>query len=75
MMRTPRQRVPVAPGAVCVHPAGELHEYINGPQRSLLVRVRYGSDMETRTLEWPTNPAFAPSAADAEYYKQHPPGC
>jgi len=26
-----------------VHPAGELHEYANGPERTLLFRVRYGT--------------------------------
>ena len=73
-MRTPDGRVPVVPGAFCVHPPGEVHEYINGPQRSLLFRIRYGSDMMTRTLEWPSNPAFTPSADDLAYYTDHPAG-
>ena len=73
-MRTPEGTVDVVPGSFCVHPPGEVHEYINGPQRSLLFRVRYGRDMLTRTLEWPTNPAFTQSAEDAEYYRQNPAG-
>ena len=44
-MRTPTQTVDVVPGAFVVHPPGELHEYRNGPARTLLFRVRYGSDM------------------------------
>ena len=73
-MRTPTGSVAVVPGALCVHPPGEVHEYINGPQRSLLFRVRYGEDILTHTLEWPTNPSFVQSAADAAYYAKHPPG-
>ncbi|MDP9096446.1 MAG: cupin domain-containing protein [Pseudomonadota bacterium] len=73
-MRTPNETIGVEPGAFCVHPPGEVHEYINGANRSLLFRVRYGADMETRVLEWPTNPEFVSSAEDIEYYKQHPAG-
>lgn len=73
-MRTPTGTVAVEPGAFCVHPPGEVHEYANGPQRTLLFRVRHGSDMLTRTLEWPSNADFTQSPADAEYYRQNPPG-
>ena len=51
-MRTPAQNVAVVPGAFVVHPPGEVHEYANGPQRTLLFRVRYGSDMAARHLDW-----------------------
>ena len=44
-MRTPKETIDVVPGSFVVHPPGEVHEYINGPQRTLLFRVRYGSDM------------------------------
>jgi quercetin dioxygenase-like cupin family protein len=44
-MRTPEKTVDVTPGSFVVHPAGELHEYANGPERTLLFRVRYGKDM------------------------------
>ena len=71
-MRTPTETVVVLPGSFCVHPPGEVHEYINGPERSLLFRVRYGADMLTRTLEWPTNPTFLQSSEDAAYYADNP---
>lgn len=62
--------VDVVPGSFCVHPPGELHEYNNGPQRSLLFRVRHGTDMLARTIEWRGNPEFQQSAEDAEFYHQ-----
>src|SRR5262249_21363636 len=34
-MRTPERTIDVTPGSFVVHPAGELHEYINGAQRTL----------------------------------------
>jgi hypothetical protein len=43
-MRTPTATIEIGPGAFVVHPRGELHEYINGPQRTLLFRVRYGDE-------------------------------
>jgi hypothetical protein len=52
-----------------VHPPGELHEWITGPERTLLFRVRYGGDMSGRTKEWPSNPDFRPRPEDAEYFK------
>lgn len=73
-MRTPTGTVPVTPGAFVVHPAGEVHEYENGPQRTLLFRVRYGSDMASRHYDWRGNAAWQQSAADAAYYKAHPVG-
>ena len=33
-------------------PAGELHEYANGPERTLLFRVRNGTDM-VANVNWP----------------------
>src|SRR5215467_11415581 len=48
-MRTLTQEVAVVPGSFVVHPRGELHEYENGPERSLLFRIRYGGDMSTIT--------------------------
>lgn len=72
IMRTPDQTVDVKPGAFVVHPAGEMHEYANGPQRTLLFRVRYGSDMLTRMLEWRGNSEFKQSPEDIDYFRQHP---
>ena len=71
-MRTPKQTVAVAPGASIVHPPGEVHEYANGPARTLLFRVRYGADMQAHHVEWRGNKDWMQSAADADYYRQHP---
>ena len=73
-MRTPSETVPVTPGAFVVHPAGEVHEYANGPERTLLFRVRYGSDMRACHSDWRGKADWKQSAADAAYYKQHPVG-
>ena len=32
----------VAPGMFVVHPPGEIHEYVNGNERTLLFRVQDG---------------------------------
>jgi quercetin dioxygenase-like cupin family protein len=72
-MRTPTQTIGVVPGAFVVHPPGELHEYRNGPARTLLFRVRYGSDMASRHFGWPSNPDWKQKPGDAEYFRQHPP--
>src|ERR1041384_6835107 len=66
-MRTPRETIDVVPGSFVVHPPGELHEYANGPQRTLLFRVRYGADMASRHFGWPSNPDFTQDKSDADY--------
>lgn len=71
-MRTPTQNVAVVPGGFVVHPPGEVHEYANGPQRTLLFRVRYGSDMGAHHLDWRGRPGWRQSAEDADYYRRHP---
>ena len=68
-MRTPTETIEIGPGTFVVHPRGELHEYANGPQRTLLFRVRYGSDMAGRTKEWPSNPNWRPRPQDTEYFR------
>jgi quercetin dioxygenase-like cupin family protein len=73
IMRTPAQTVDVVPGSFVVHPPGEVHEYANGPSRTLLFRVRYGTDMMSRHFEWRGNPQWKQSPQDTEYFKQHPP--
>jgi quercetin dioxygenase-like cupin family protein len=73
-MWTPSGTVPVRPGGFVVHPRGELHEYRNGPQRTLLFRVRYGADMSTRTRDWPSNPGFQAKAEDVAFFAAHPLG-
>jgi quercetin dioxygenase-like cupin family protein len=72
-MRTPETNVTVVPGAFVVHPPGEVHEYANGPQRTLLFRVRYGTDMAARHLDWRGHSNWKQSTADAEYYRLNPP--
>lgn len=72
-MRTPEAIVAVAPGAFVVHPPGEVHEYENGPARTLLFRVRYGADMAARHLDWRGRSSFKQSAEDADYYRRNPP--
>ena len=67
-MRTPDETVTVIPGSFVVHPPGELHEWITGAERTLLFRVRYGSDMSGRTKEWPSNPDWRPRAEDISYF-------
>jgi quercetin dioxygenase-like cupin family protein len=72
-MRTNRETVDIEPGSFVVHPPGELHEYTNGNSRTLLFRVRYGSDMGSRHLEWRGNKDWKQNPRDAEYFRQHPP--
>ena len=50
-MRSGNETVDITPGSFVVHPTGELHEYANGPERTLLFRVRYGTDMLSREAE------------------------
>jgi quercetin dioxygenase-like cupin family protein len=73
-MRTPDNTVAVVPGSFVVHPPGEVHEYANGPERTLLFRVRYGSDMASRHLDWRGHSGFKQSPDDVAYYREHPVG-
>jgi quercetin dioxygenase-like cupin family protein len=72
IMRTPKETVAVTPGSFLVHPPGEVHEYENGLGRTMLFRVRYGTDMLSRHLAKRGVPGWTQSAEDAEYYRQHP---
>ena len=71
-MRTPKETIAVTPGAFLVHPPGEVHEYENGAERTLLFRVRYGADMVAHHHAWRGNTEWQQSAADADYYRRHP---
>ena len=71
-MRTPERTVDVTPGSFVVHPRGELHEYVNGPQRTLLFRVRYGEDMLSRHHENRQHPEWRQSDEDAAYFRENP---
>jgi quercetin dioxygenase-like cupin family protein len=73
-MRTPRETIDIVPGSFAVHPPGELHEYANGPARTLLFRVRYGNDMLTRHIDWRGKADFKQSPEDVEYFRKNPPG-
>jgi len=73
VMRTPSETVDIVPGSFVLHPPGELHEYANGAQRTLLFRVRYGADMRPRFHDWRGNNAWKQSAEDAAYFRDHPP--
>ena len=66
--------IAVAPGSFVVHPPGEVHEYANGVRRTLLFRVRYGSDLSTRIVEWRGNQEWKQTPEDAEYFEAHPLG-
>lgn len=44
-MRTDEGSQAITPGAFVVHPPGEFHQYTNGPDRTLLFRIRYGPDV------------------------------
>ena len=68
VMRTPTGTVDIKPGSFVVHPRGELHEYVNGPQRTLLFRVRYGDDFSTRTKDWPSNAGWRARPEDTAYF-------
>ena len=68
-MRTPADTIALKPGSFVVHPRGELHEYANGPQRTVLFRIRYGDDMAGRTREWPSNPDWQPRPQDLDFFQ------
>lgn len=72
VMRTPAGIVEVLPGSFVVHPPGELHEFENGVERSILYRVRYGADLSARTVGWRGRQGWAPDENDEAYLRQHP---
>ncbi len=67
-MRTPERTVPVVPGSFVVHPRGELHEYENGPQRTLLFRIRYGEDFSWLTKAFRGHPEWVPTEKDRAHF-------
>ena len=68
VMRTPGATVDITPGSFVVHPPGELHEFANGAERTVLFRVRYGKDFSTRTKDWPSNPDWRARAEDVAFF-------
>ena len=71
-MRTPTRTIDVVPGSFVVHPKGELHEYINGPQRTMLFRVRYGDNMMTRHMENRQHKDWTQKPEDAAFFHANP---
>ena len=59
-MKSLEETIDVTPGSFVVHPPGELHEYNNGPERTLLFRVRYGENMKGQIKEWPSHQEWKP---------------
>jgi len=72
-MRTPDQEVTIVPGSFVVHPPGELHEYVNGTERTLLFRVRIGDDMASRHLANRGVKGWTQRPQDAAYFAANPP--
>lgn len=68
VMNGPEGPIDVVPGSFVVHPPGELHEYVNGETRTLLFRVRYGTDMVSRAKDWPSNPDWQATDEDRAYF-------
>ena len=69
VMNTLEGTVEIVPGSFVLHPPGELHEYANGAERTLLFRVRYGADMVARIKDWPTNIDWNPTEEDLAYFR------
>jgi len=72
VMRTPTETVTIKPGAFVVHPPGEVHEYENGAERSVLFRVRYGKDMVSHHINWRGREGWTQRPRDAAYFAAHP---
>lgn len=72
-MRTPGREVDITPGSFVVHPPGEVHEYVNGPDRTLLFRVRVGDDLTSRHLDNRGIRNWVQRPEDAAYFAANPP--
>lgn len=71
-MRVPGRTVRVTPGSFVVHPPAEVHEYVNGGQRTVLFRVRYGEDRSSRHFHDRGTTGWMQSERDAAYFRDHP---
>jgi quercetin dioxygenase-like cupin family protein len=74
IMRTPDREIEIVPGSFVVHPPGEVHEYENGPQRTLLFRIRIGDEMVSRHRANRGVTNWTQSRDDAAYYAENPIG-
>ncbi len=72
-MRTPDLEVAISPGSFVVHPPGEVHEYVNGPERTLLFRVRIGDNMVARFLANRGIEGWTQGPQDAAHFAANPP--
>jgi quercetin dioxygenase-like cupin family protein len=70
-MVTPEGEARISPGAFVVHPPGEVHEYVNGPQRTVLFRVRIGDDMVSRHFDNRGVRNWTQRPEDAAYFAAH----
>jgi len=69
IMRTADQTVDVTPGSFTFHPPGEVHEFINGDERTILFRVRYGGDKVSRHKSWDEKSDWRQKPDDTTYYE------
>ena len=69
-MKTLAGTVQIVPGSYVLHPPGELHEYENGSERTLLFRVRYGSSMISRHLMNRGHAGWTQSEDDRAYFTE-----
>jgi len=72
-MRTPERDVDIVPGSFAVHPPGDLHEYVNGEERTLLFRVRMGADKISHHIDNRGVAGWVQKPEDAAYFVAHPP--
>ena len=61
VMTTDEGKIDITPGSFVVHPRGEFHEYENGPERTMLFRVRFGAGMKSSRRHWRGHPDHKPS--------------
>ncbi len=71
-MRTPERTVDIVPGSFIVHPPGDVHEYSNGPQRTLLFRVRWGASMVSHGVSWDSRPGWKAKDEAIEFFRKYP---
>lgn len=69
-MKTLTEAVQLFPGSYVLHPPGELHEYENGSERTLLFRIRYGSSMISRHLMNRGQAGWKQSEEDRAYFAE-----
>ena len=68
IMRTSETAVNIKPGCFTIHPPGEVHEFLNGNERTILFRIRYGGSKISRHKSWEANPDWKQSTADKIYF-------